>query len=430
MPSLRLVALLVSLLAAPSALADLPPWATGASQPEDLSVSLVTFGVSDDLVSWFGHSALVVEDRRLNHGRLYNYGMFDFAVFAKFAMGRLEFWVGEANVAGTYRAYALDNRDVRIQELNLLPAQRLSLAKALADNVLPGNREYLYHHYNDTCSTRPRDMVDRALGGQLSQGTQGPGRMTLREHTRRHSAVVPAMSVVLDFMMNDEIDRPIAVRDEAFLPAELERQLAALEYVNPEGQRVPAVAKAWVYAKATRPPVPEKVGPYEGWLLILGLAVGAIPVGLALWSRSSKRAARVLLGLYSAGLGLTLGLAGLVLFVMWMITDHTVTWRNENLFLANPLTFCSLPLGVALALGSKRAPRLLARIWVVLAASGAVGVAVKVIPFFNQDNWRLIALILPISLGTAAAFLLDARLQPAVNAVLKASNEVLRPGQV
>ncbi len=35
------------------------------------------------------------------------------------------------------------------------------------------------------------------------------------------------------------------------------------------------------------------------------------------------------------------------------------------------------------------------------------GVVLKVLPVFNQDNWRLIALILPISLGFAGAFHLD-----------------------
>ena len=80
----------------------LAPWADGRSAPEDLEVSLVTFGPGDDIPSWFGHSALVVEDRRRGEARLYNYGMFDFDKFARFALGRLEFWVGEASVGGTY----------------------------------------------------------------------------------------------------------------------------------------------------------------------------------------------------------------------------------------------------------------------------------------------------------------------------------------
>jgi hypothetical protein len=164
---LPLAALAVALHQVPPA-----PWApSGPSRPEDLSVSLVTFGPGDDLPSWWGHTALVVEDARLGHGRLYNYGMFDFSTgfVHKFVQGRLEFWVGEASVRGTYELYKQLDRDVRIQVLNLSPEQAAKAAQALALNVRPESREYLYHHYHDNCSTRPRDIIDQAFGGALKE---------------------------------------------------------------------------------------------------------------------------------------------------------------------------------------------------------------------------------------------------------------------
>src|SRR4051812_39823540 len=107
--------------------APVAPWGTGESRGEDLTVTLVTFGPSDDGVdSYFGHSALVVEDSRLHQSRLYNYGMFDFdwRMLLKFVGGRLEFWVGEARVEGTIDFYRSLNRDVTLQVLNLdLPAR-------------------------------------------------------------------------------------------------------------------------------------------------------------------------------------------------------------------------------------------------------------------------------------------------------------------
>ena len=48
------------------------------------------------------------------------------------------------------------------------------MAKLLADNVLPENRDYLYHHYNDNCVTRLRDMIDTALGGSSSEADECP----------------------------------------------------------------------------------------------------------------------------------------------------------------------------------------------------------------------------------------------------------------
>jgi hypothetical protein len=49
----------------------------------------------------------------------------------------------------------------------------------------------------------------------------------------------------------------------------------------------------------------------------------------------------------------------------------------------------------------------LRKLWVVLTGSGVLGVLLKVLPMFDQDNWRLIALILPVSAGFAGAFLLE-----------------------
>jgi len=399
------------LLAVPARAASLPPWGSGESQGEDLAILLVTFSPGDDVPSWWGHGSLVVEDRRLRQSRLYNYGMFSFdeAMLARFAMGRLEFWVGQSSVSGTFRHYQSEDRDVRVQELNLTPEQRVLVAKRLADNVLPENREYLYHHYNDNCVTRLRDMIDVATGGQLHEADRAPGRMTLREHTRRYTAVNPPMSVLLDFMMNDEIDRPITRWEEAFLPDELEAQVAALRVKGADGEPQSLVAKQWnYYESATRKRPPAEPPAWGPWILALGVALGGLAVGLTVWERQrGSRVARMLLGLENAVVGLVLGVPGTALLIMGVVTDHTVTHRNENLFLANPLTLLALPFGVALMWGSRKARARLCKVWVVLAASGVLGVLLKVLPPFDQDNWRLIALILPISLGMAGAFGLD-----------------------
>ncbi|HEY0095190.1 MAG TPA: DUF4105 domain-containing protein [Archangium sp.] len=398
---------LLLLAATPARAEEMPPWGTGESQGEDLSIYLVTFGPGDDVASWWGHGSLVVEDRRLQRSRLYNYGMFSFdeRMLARYAMGRLEFWVDDASPAGTFRFYRSLNRDVRLQELNLSPVQKVEMGRLLAVNVLPENRNYLYQHYDDNCVTRLRDGIDKVLGGQLHQAMSGPGRMTLRDHTRRYTDIGPAMSLLLDFLMNDEIDRPVTRWQEAFLPDELERQVAELQLVGEDGQKRPLVAKTIpVYEAQGRPRTPAEPPKYGPVLLLLGLALGGGAVGLALWSRrTGGRAPRILLGLQNVLVGLVFGVPGLALLVMWLGTEHTVTWRNENLFLANPLTLLAVPLGFQLMRGSTKARERLGRLWLVLAGLGVLGLVLKVLPMFDQDNWRLIALLLPLSLGLAGA---------------------------
>ncbi|WP_257461172.1 Lnb N-terminal periplasmic domain-containing protein [Archangium lipolyticum] len=421
---------LLLLAANPAHAQEMPPWGTGESRGEDLSIYLVTFGPGDDVASWWGHGSLVVEDHKAQQARLYNYGMFSFdqTMLLRYAMGRLEFWVDDASPGATFRFYRSLNRDVRLQELNLSLAQKVELARLLAVNVLPENRNYLYQHYSDNCVTRLRDGIDKVLGGQLQQAMSTPGRMTLRDHVRRYTAVGPPMSLLLDFLMNDEIDQPITRWQEAFLPDELERQVAEMQVVGADGQKHPLVARNMTsYASQGRPQTPEQPPKYGPVLLVLGLVFGGGAVGLSLWSRrSGARAPRILLGLQNVLVGLVLGIPGFALFIMWVFTEHTVTHRNENLFLANPLTLLALPLGIQMIFGSARAPERLRRLWLALAGLGVLGLVLKALPMFDQDNWRLIAFILPISVGMAGALRLGrapaaARAPDALASSLKAS---------
>lgn len=387
------------------------PWLSGDSRGEDLRVSLVTFSPGDSLTEWWGHSSLVVEDLRLNHGRLYNYGMFGFdqGFIHRFIKGRLEFWVADDSISGTYRLYQYLKRDIRIQELNLTPEQALQIAKALATNVLPENRTYLYHHYNDNCATRPRDLIDAAFAGQLLEYEKAPSPQTLRQLTRRYSMVNPPMSLVLDYLQNDELDGPATFKQASFLPDELEKHLNALQVKRADGTVVPAVKTKWTFYDAHRTPVPDEPPSFIPGILGVSLTLALLVFALGHLGRDGQRLPRVVLGNLNALLGLVWGPLGLFLFFMGLFTDHTVTHRNENLFFISPVTFAALPLGVMYAFGSKRAFRLLPRVWQFLAVTSVLGVLVKVLPPFNQNNWNIIALTLPVNVAFAAVFWLSQR---------------------
>lgn len=402
--SLRIIPVCAFLVAS-SASAAQPPWGTGHSRGEDLRVSLVTFGPGDDIASWFGHSAMLVEDLRSGGRRVYNYGMFDFGptLLAQFLSGRLNFWVGEAGWQSTVYLYRSRNRDIRVQELNLLPEDRLRVAKALADNVLPENRYYLYHHYNDNCATRVRDMIDLAVHGQLREKTSVPGRMTLREHTRRHTQHNPYIDLLLTFWMNEEIDRQINVWDEMFLPGEMERVVAHFRYTRADGSDVPLVARSVpVHIAQRRGPVPQRPSTVWPLTLAFGLLVAALGIGATRRHfRLRTRGSRVVRGLYDAFVGALYGLPGLALFIMWTFTEHTVTWRNEAILLSNPITAALLPLGLLLAFGWNGALRWIRRCWLALGATSVAGVVIGLLPGFNQDTHLPMTLMLPVNLAVA-----------------------------
>jgi hypothetical protein len=381
------------------------PWARGDSRAEDLVIRLVTIGPAEPIYTWWGHTALIVEDIRLGEARLYNYGLFSFEqsnFVLDFAMGRLWFQVGAGNVSRELAAYRLENRDVRLQTLNLPTLRRLEMARSLEENIRPENRTYLYDHYSDNCTTRVRDLIDRAVGGQLA-AEAAAGRMTLRQHTRRFTSGHHAVDWLLMFLMSGKIDRPITRWQEMFLPAELERNVDRLTYRDESGARWPLVQESVVYYRAEgRRPVTERAPAAWPASLALGIALAAL-AGLlgARWRRGAS-GARAAFRAFNALIGLLFGLPGTALFFISLFTDHAVTYGNVNLLLANPLTLAAAGLGIGLASDRERAGRWLAGLWCLLAGMAIVPLVLLALPGSHQQNDQAIAVILPVLLALAA----------------------------
>ncbi len=417
LPAALVAVLLAALLAAPPVSAAPAPWAQGTSRASDLVVKLVTIEPGTPLYSWWGHTGLIVEDSRLGLSRFYNYGLFsiqkkDFV--RNFIQGRLWFEVGASPTERELAAYRADNRTVRIQTLDLAPERGLEMARFLEWNILPENRTYLYDHYKDNCATRVRDLLDRMLDGQLAAAAAAPGSGTLRWQTRRFTAGHPLMNGLLMFLMSGVIDRPITRWQEMFLPMELERNAAGLRYRDPQGRERALVSgqETW-YTAVERAPVLSRPPSFALPALGLGALLGLIAVGLGWWGAVTGRpregwarggrAARALSGAWQAALALGIGIIGSILTYMSLFTDHTVTYGNRNLFLANPLHLVAAALAVAMAVGARRAGRWLAGLWSLLAAAGLLSLALQAFPALHQDNWLVAAFLLPIQAGCAAA---------------------------
>jgi hypothetical protein len=409
---MRRAFLLLVLAAAIPAWAQVPaPWAVGASRAEDLVVQLVTIGPSDPLYTWWGHSALIVEDSRLGVSRFYNYGLFSFeqeSFILNFAMGRLWFQVGASDTGRELAYYRSLGRSIRIQTLALSPQKRLEMGRFLENNILPQNRTYLYDHYYDNCATRVRDLIDATIDGQLAEATSANGRMTLREHTRRFTEHSHFMDWLLMFLMSEVIDHPISMWEEMFLPSELERNVATLRYRNETGQEIPLVGESFVYFDAPQQrPVLEQASPIWFRALIPGLILGlpGLLLGFLLWrGRKNRDPKWTLMGICSTLVGLIVGLPGGALFFMSTFTDHTVTYANENLFLTNPLILAAIPFGLVAALGrGSRSRRLLQLFWIIMAGLACVYLLLKLFPFFGQANSGALATLLPVLFGFAVA---------------------------
>jgi hypothetical protein len=421
-PFVGVPAVAVLSVAAPAA-AQIAAPPTEPPEPEagaDLVVYLMTMGEGDLVWERFGHNAIWIHDPAAGTDHAYNWGLFDFdqpGFVRRFIQGRMWYWMDAYDAHLTTRAYMQMNRSVWVQELNLTPAQKRDLAEFLAWNRLPENRFYRYDYYHDNCSTRVRDALDRALGGQIRAQTGDlPSGSTFRSHTRRAAAGDVLTYAGLMAGLGQPVDPEITVWAEMFLPLAMREAVRDLTVTDTLGRATPLVVSERTLFIADRPAMPD--APPRVWpgFLLVGLLVAGIVLGTGHFASRSAGARAGLAVLGTVWL-LLAGILGLVLAGLWAFTDHAAAYRNENLLQFNPLALglaVLWPMLVYRAAGVSRADRAegwadranWAEGWAVglaatVAALSSLGLLLKPVPWMFQVNGDLLALALPVHVAVS-----------------------------
>jgi hypothetical protein len=394
-----------------SACVGVPPSGAQAVAPlltdarEELVVGIVTMGQGDYVYELFGHNAIWIRDSARGTDWVYNYGIFDFdspGYWWRFVTGNWLYTLAVDDLSSTLATYRYWNRSVWVQVLNLTPAQKRELRDFLEWNALPENREYLYDYFRDNCSTRVRDALDAVIGGALRASTQGvPTGTTYRSHSERLIASDRVSYTGLLAALGPAADREIDAWEEMFVPFELQRHIRHLEVTDEAGSPVPLVAREGTLFEAmARDPVRTQPPRWGHWYLLGGMALAG---AFLLLGRSSFNGGppRAVLAVLGSCWSLLLGVVGLVLLGMWALTNHTIAYRNENLLHINPLALGLAVLLPALVYGGRWVARPARVLAMTLAGLSVAGVLLKVLPWFSQDNWSLIAVLLPAHLSIA-----------------------------
>src|SRR5690554_3803016 len=140
---------------------------------EDLSISLLTCGIGDELYSSFGHSAVRIIDHVKGTDEVYNYGTFNYAdpnFYTRFTLGKLPYYLDKGTFEDFMYSYQQEKRSVKEQVFQLSLDQKLAIRDFLEQNYLPENRAYAYDFLFDNCSTRIRDLFTQALGPNFFWG--------------------------------------------------------------------------------------------------------------------------------------------------------------------------------------------------------------------------------------------------------------------
>jgi hypothetical protein len=364
-------------------------------------VYLMTMGPGKAVWERFGHNAIWIHDPVRGTDQAYNYGLFDLRqekFLVRFLQGRMWYWMQGFPARSYVELYRRANRSVWIQELEIPPDARRELQEFLEWNERPENRFYHYDYYLDNCSTRVRDVLDRALGGRIRQHTSSlPTGTTYRSHTLRLTANDPLVYTGLLLALGQPVDRPITAWEEMFLPLAVREHLRKVTVPDGNGGEVPLVRSERTLFESTATPPPDRP-PF--WLPVyfgLGAAIAAGTIGLGAAARSS-RMARAALFAVTGVWALTVGILGLVLLGLWTLTDHTAAYYNENLLQANFLALALLWLVPAALRKSPLSPRAVMVAAIIVGVSLA-GLLLKLLPAFYQVNGEIIALALPVHVG-------------------------------
>ena len=108
--------------------------ATPAAQtPEpgsELEVTLMTFGLGQEVFERFGHNALWIHDGANGTNVAYNWGLFSFRqphFLQRFLTGDTRYWMGGQDANLMIAQYQALGRPITLQRLNLTPAQKVAL---------------------------------------------------------------------------------------------------------------------------------------------------------------------------------------------------------------------------------------------------------------------------------------------------------------
>lgn len=359
-------------------------------------VGVITMAPGEIFFERFGHDAIVVLDTTTGEAISYNFGFFDMeepGFVSRFAHGDMQYYLVALPLQQDLSYYREVGRGVKLQWLDLTPAQANALANALAERAKPENARYHYDYFTSNCSTQVRDAINAAMGGTLKPQMVGRSRgNTFRSEAVRLVSPVPWMWLGFDIGLGPYADVPMSRWEEAYVPMRLADSLG--EAKNSAGR--PLVQSEQVLVEhRIAPEPPERPRQWWPWLLI-GLAAASLILLIG------PRKPRLLVAL-ALPVWLICGIAGALLVFLWGFTEHQAAWANRNLLLLNPL--CLLLIFGAYPLLRKRTSWTWFR-WLLVLVAGLSVVAwiLHWLPLAPQYNQSWVALLLPVHVALAYVF--------------------------
>jgi diaminopimelate epimerase len=309
---------------------------------DEVEVSILTGSPGADLYSAWGHTAIRVFDPGQSPpvDWTYNYGTFEFGegFYLRFMRGELNYRLAKSPFSSLQREYMHFERALLEQSLDLTADDARALVAYLEWNYLPENRTYAYKFFEDNCSSRVLTVMQAVFGDRWESGCANDAALgvTYREALRPYMHGDAWIETGIDFILGPRADRLMPPCGSSFLPDGLMQQLqsATLDGRTVAGrpEELLPPQRSWFRSIVYTPVLAHPVM----WcaLVLVWSLVGSVRrllshrAGRKLSSRERRlgKAVQVLAGVL-----------GVLLLLMWTLTDHRDTWGNWNLLWASPV---------------------------------------------------------------------------------------------
>ena len=302
---------------------------------DQLEISLLTCSSGSPVYATFGHSAIRVKDVSNNRDIVFDFGVFNFndpLFLPKFLKGELLYSLETQPFRGLLHSYKQDNRSVIEERLNLTLPQKKKIYLQLLQNLRPENKNYRYDFLYDNCATRIRDLFFTLP--VIFPTKDQPTTLTFRNHLHSYLPNKSWIKFGIDALLGSSVDQQMTHYEQLFLPDPLSKQLKKVRIQKNGKEEALLLASSVLVEKEMDTKTALQ---YLTPTLIFSLLM----LCLGGWSWKKKNPDTILWYLF-----LLLGVIGVFLLGMWLLTNHPTSANNWNLWWANPLYLLVVLIGV------------------------------------------------------------------------------------
>lgn len=287
-----------------------------AYSDNQVEISLLTCSSGSESFTAWGHSAIRVIDKKQSIDIVYNFGLFDFDTpnfYLKFVKGKLKYKLGIHSTNRFFRTYFREDRQIIEQKLNLSDENEIKIIRRLEYLYRPENRYYYYEFSKKNCTSELRDLIFNNTKTDLKKKiTNKTYRILINEFLTNRLWLKFGMNLIFGTGVDKKIDN----YESMFLPDYLYWGLNNIKVNN----------KKLVSSETTFNKVEKNKSNYP--FLLNPIFLFSVLLIIVLIYKSSKIQVPVFL---------ITGITGLLILIVWILTEHDELKNNFNLLWCNPL---------------------------------------------------------------------------------------------